>query len=149
MSSTTEKPTIVFAPGAWHTPDCFDVVRAQLREQGWPTEAVAYPSVGAEPATRGLDDDAAALRAALETLVQDHGRTVVLVVHSYGGCVGANAVAGLGRRERAAKGLAGGVALFVYLSAFVVPEGQSLFSMLGGQWMPWMNMSVRYSLLEK
>ncbi|ORY58904.1 Alpha/beta hydrolase fold-1 [Pseudomassariella vexata] len=138
MSSFAENPTIIFATGAWHTTQCFDLVREKLTKVNWPTEAVSYPSVGAEPPTKGLADDAAAVRATIEKLAGE-GKQVVLVVHSYGGLVGANAVEGLGFAERQAKGEKGGVILFVYLAAFVTPMGGSIKQMLGGQFLPWMN----------
>lgn len=136
------RPTIVFAPGAWHTPDCFDIPREELHKRGWETEAVAYPSVGAEPPTKGLADDAAALRSTLERLA-DAGREIVLVVHSYGGLVGQNALEGLGCKQRQAGGKKGGVIIFVYLAAFVAPKGASIKAMLGGQFLPWMQVDVR------
>ena len=136
------QPTIVFAPGAWHTPDCFDLAREALHDRGWATEAVAYPSVGAEPPNKGLQDDAAAVRAVLQHLA-DEGKQIVLVVHSYGGLVGAEAVQGLGQRQRAEKGLKGGVVMLVYLAAFVTPAGKSIKKMLGGQFLPWMRFEVR------
>lgn len=135
------KPTIVFAPGAWHTANCFDVVREALHARDWTTEAVEYPSVGAEPPTKGLADDANAVRASVERL-SDEGKKVVLVVHSYGGLVGANAVEGLGYKQRQREGKTGGVILFVYLAAFVTPLGKSIKEMLGGQFLPWMRPEV-------
>ncbi|KPM38722.1 hypothetical protein AK830_g7844 [Neonectria ditissima] len=137
------EPIIVFAPGAWHTPDCFDPVRDALHARGWSTEAVGYPSVGAEPPTKGLNDDSAALRAALERTC-DAGKKIVLVVHSYGGLVGANAVQGLGYQQRLKEGLPGGITMFVYLAAFVTPLGKSIKDMLGGQLLPWMNVQGNY-----
>lgn len=139
MSSV--KPTIVFAPGAWHTADCFDIVREALHARDWTTEAVEYPSVGAEPPTKGLADDANAVRSSVERLA-DEGKKVVLVVHSYGGLVGANAVEGLGYKQRLREGKTGGVILFVYLPAFVTPLGKSIKEMLGGQFLPWMRPEV-------
>ncbi|KAK7551442.1 Alpha/beta hydrolase fold-1 [Phyllosticta citricarpa] len=131
------KPVILLAPGGWHTPDCYDIVRDQLHARGWTTDTVAYPSVGGEP-TKSLPDDAAVLRAKLETLA-DRGQDIVLVVHSYGGLVGANAVEGLGYEQRKRAGKKGGVIMFVYLAAFVVPKGKNIKDMLGGQFLPWMN----------
>ncbi|KAF2196642.1 alpha/beta-hydrolase [Delitschia confertaspora ATCC 74209] len=137
------KPTIVLAPGAWHTPDCFDAVRQQLHARGWETEAIAYPSVGAEPPTKGLPHDAAAVREALERLA-DKGKEIVLVVHSYGGLVGQNAVEGLGYKQRKAQGKKGGVIMFVYLTAFVAPKGATIKQLLGGQFLPWMKIDGDY-----
>ncbi|KAM0346201.1 hypothetical protein ACHAPU_005623 [Fusarium lateritium] len=141
MSST--RPTILFAPGAWSKASCFDPVREALDSRGWTTEAVEYPSVGAEPPTKGLDDDADAVRSALQRLA-DKGDHIVLVVHSYGGLVGANAVKGLGYRQRREQGLPGGVVMFVYLAAFVTPLGRSIKQMLGGELLPWMDVQGDY-----
>ncbi|KAF5011076.1 hypothetical protein FDECE_2815 [Fusarium decemcellulare] len=135
---TVSNPTIVFAPGAWHLASCFDPVCDALKSRGWSTEAVPYPSVGAEPPTKTIEDDSSALRGVLQRLA-DKGDQIVLVVHSYGGLVGANAVDGLGYRQRQAQGLSGGVIMFVYMAAFVTPLGKSIKDMLGGQFLPWMN----------
>ncbi|KAL0938486.1 uncharacterized protein CTRU02_205096 [Colletotrichum truncatum] len=135
MSSA--KPTFVLAPGAWHKETCYSPVQQILNAKGYDVEAVEYPSVGAVPATKGLADDAAAVRAVLQRLA-DEGKEIVLVVHSYGGLVGANAVEGLGFKDRAKEGKKGGVITFVYLTAFVVPLGKSIKEMLGGQFLPWM-----------
>ena len=135
------KPTIVFAPGAWHTPDCFDTLRKELGTRGWTTEAVAYPSAGSEPPTKGVPEDSAALRSVLERLAEE-GKEIVLVVHSYGGIVGQNASQGLGYKQRKAEGKTGGIIEFVYLAAFVAPKGLSIKAMFGGQLLPWMKMNV-------
>ncbi|KAH6876380.1 Alpha/beta hydrolase fold-1 [Thelonectria olida] len=140
---TVSRPTIVFAPGAWHTADCFDLARNALHARGWSTEAVDYPSVGAEPPTKGLHDDAAALRNTLTRLC-DAGKEIILVVHSYGGLVGANAVEGLGYRQRRNEAKVGGVIMFVYMAAFVTPLGKSIKEMLSGQFLPWMNFQGEY-----
>ncbi|CAN8103534.1 unnamed protein product [Discula destructiva] len=138
MSTTPERPVFVLAPGAWHTPDCFEILEDKLHAQGYETAAVAYPSVGAEPPTKGLYDDAAAVRAEIEVHA-GQGRQVIIVVHSYGGLVGAEAVKGLGYKQRQAEGKKGGVTLLVYLAAFVTPKGLSITKMLGGEPLPWMN----------
>lgn len=140
--STSSGPVFVFAPGAWHQPDCFQLVRDKLEAQSHQTTAVAYPSVGAEPPNKGLFDDAAAVRAELERLSDGEGKQVILVVHSYGGLVGAEAVKGLGYKQRQQEGKKGGVVLLVYLAAFVTPKGMSILKMLGGQPLPWMNFKV-------
>ncbi|GKT46684.1 uncharacterized protein ColSpa_06865 [Colletotrichum spaethianum] len=130
-------PTIVFTPGAWHGPWAFDLVRAGLTLKGYESEAITLPSVGADPATVGLEEDAAVLRSTLETLA-DAGKEIVLVVHSYGGMVGSNAIEGLGYQQRAANNETGGVIMLMYLTAFAAPNGTSLLDMLSGEYLPWM-----------
>ncbi|OLN88353.1 hypothetical protein CCHL11_00534 [Colletotrichum chlorophyti] len=137
VAAAATLPTVVFTPGAWHGPQSFDLVRAGLTLKGYESKAITLPSVGAEPATVGLEADAAVLRSTLETLA-DAGKEIVLVVHSYGGMVGGNAVEGLGYQQRAANNKKGGVITLVYLSAFAAPNGTSLLDMLSGEYLPWM-----------
>lgn len=142
--SSQAQPVFVLAPGAWHTPDCYQNVQDRLHAQGWETRAVAYPSVGAEPPTKGAFDDAAAVRAEVQALV-DQGRQVIVVGHSYGGLVISEASKDLGYKQRQAEGKAGGIILLVYLTAFVVPKGLSLIKMLGGNPLPWMDFQVSFT----
>ena len=118
------KPTIVFAPGAWHQPSCFDLIRQFLHRRGYTTDAVSYPSVGYHTG-KTLSDDTIALRRILEN-VADTGREIVLVLHSYGGTVGSNAVAELGVHERFKQGKTGGVIMVVYMTAYAIPVGKSV-----------------------
>ncbi|KAJ5665392.1 uncharacterized protein N7477_007840 [Penicillium maclennaniae] len=135
--SGSEKPIFVFVPGAWHTADTFDGIREMLSQKGFDTEAVPTPSVGAIPPNKGLHADIEFTKEFLRKLA-DKGRQIVLVTHSYGGMVGANAVEGLGYSQRSKAGSSGGVIMVVWMAAFVTPKGQSLLDMLGGNWLPWM-----------
>ncbi|KAI9925869.1 hypothetical protein ASPWEDRAFT_60892 [Aspergillus wentii DTO 134E9] len=139
------KPTLVFVPGAWHLPQCFDLVRPIFEAHGFPTEAVANPSIGAEPPTKTGADDAANLRTVLSRLIEDEGKSVVLIARSYGGTVASNASEGLGSVQRAKQGKNGGISLLIYLAAFVLPEGQSLVDGLGGKPSPWMRSNGDYT----
>lgn len=130
-------PTVVFTPGAWHGTWAFDTVRSGLESLGYPTEAVALPSVGSTNASVGVADDAAALAAELATLT-DAGKDVVMVCHSYGGVVASTAVEGYGQKNRSAAGLDGGVIMLVYMTAFAAPAGTSLLDALGGEYLWWM-----------
>ncbi|RAH72550.1 alpha/beta hydrolase [Aspergillus aculeatinus CBS 121060] len=135
------KAIFVFVPGAWHTPDTFDIIRAVLRQRGYESEAVANQSVGAADPSVGLHADIAHTRRVLRGLA-DQGRPIVVVAHSYGGIVAAGAVEGLGYAPRARAGQPGGVIQVVWMAAFVAPEGKSLFEMLGGKWEPWMGFTT-------
>lgn len=130
-------PTVVFTPGAWHGTWAFDTVRSQLETLGYPTEAVALPSVGNTNASVGVAEDAAALAAELATLT-DAGKNVVMVCHSYGGVVASVAAEGFGYKDRSAAGLSGGVIMLVYMTAFAAPAQTSLLDALGGEYLWWM-----------
>lgn len=137
-----QKPTILFVPGAWHYPAGFDTIRAALEKLSYPTAAVALPSIGhSTPSSVTILDDSTVIRAAVEELV-DAGKQIVLVVHSYGGVCGGNAVEDLGYAERRRVGKEGGIINFVYMCAFALPMGVSLLDALGGVPLPWMDFQV-------
>lgn len=137
----TDQPTILFVPGAWHGPDGFDAVRASLSSRNFPTVALALPSIGAEPPSKGLMDDTVFVQSEIKKLV-NQGKRIVVVTHSYGGMVGAGAVKGLEYAERRKQGKHGGVIMLVYMAAFVASRGDSLLKMLGGNYLPWMKVQV-------
>lgn len=135
-------PIYVFVPGAWHTPDTFDGICDLLSKRGYDSEAIALSSVGAaEPTKSGLHADIAHTKGVLRVLA-DQGRQIIVVMHSYGGMVGAGAVEGLEYAQRSKTGQLGGVIMMVWLAAFVTPKGKSVIDMLGGNWLPWMLLSV-------
>jgi pimeloyl-ACP methyl ester carboxylesterase len=119
------KPTIVFVPGAWHSPEIYDATRASLTKDGYPTIGCPLASVGADPAHISFDGDVQGIRECLTRLIEDEEKDVILVAHSYGGMPASEAPVGLGKRDREAKGLKGkgGLVRMVYLVAFAVPEG--------------------------
>ncbi|KAL4794690.1 Alpha/beta hydrolase fold-1 [Aspergillus venezuelensis] len=125
----TGNPIFVFIPGAWHTADKYNGLRSLMAEQGLDFEAIATPSVGASPPTKGLHADIEDIEAILRGFVEN-GRQVVVVTHSYGGIVGVSAVEGLGYAQRTKAGLTGGVVMVVWVSSFVVKKGQSLLDLL-------------------
>ncbi|GKT66807.1 hypothetical protein ColTof4_04298 [Colletotrichum tofieldiae] len=135
---SSELPTILLTPGAWHQPWTFDLVRDDLANRGYPTAVVALASVGSTDVNVGLDQDTEVVRAELQRLI-DAGREVVVVAHSYGGVPVANAVEGLNYKDRAVQGKTGGVLMVVYMASFAVPAEESLFDGAGLQ--PWWNVT--------
>lgn len=87
------------------------------------------------PPNKTLDDDVHQIRElALQDL--DAGRDIVALMHSYGGVVGSNALAGLGAADRE-KG--GHVKALIYMAAFIPFENESLAGIFGGELPPWLN----------
>lgn len=79
-----------------------------------------------------LRDDADVVEAAIRKLVEEDNQTVIVVMHSYGGLVGGEAISEeLTLQTRQARGLRGGVARLFYCAAFVMPKGQSIASAVG------------------
>ncbi|KPM38494.1 hypothetical protein AK830_g8054 [Neonectria ditissima] len=133
------KPTIVLVPGAWHTPEHYDLLLQRLRDAGYPTSSNQLTSVGsADPKNQTVATDTKFIREDLLLPELDQGKDVVLVMHSYGGCPGAAAAKGLSKTERVAAGQKGGILGLVFISAFLANEGDSLQSKLPGQKLdPW------------
>lgn len=122
------KPTLVLIHGGWHIPSTYSKFTSSLRSAGYEVHVPRLPSMNeTRPPNADLADDTALIRGYVESLV-DAGRTVVAIMHSYGGQVGTNALHGLGLKTRTqqAEGLSGGVAHLIYLCAFALPEGGSM-----------------------
>ncbi|KAL1970746.1 hypothetical protein VTN77DRAFT_2580 [Rasamsonia byssochlamydoides] len=130
MAST--KPTVLFVHGSWHNPKHFQRMRDFFEANGFPTSCPQQPSVGQLPPI-GLMEDAETIRDELKKLVETEQKGVLVMAHSYGGVVTAQAVdREFAKKDREAKGLAGGVIHLVYMCAFMLPLGDSLGSAFGG-----------------
>ncbi|KAL4967009.1 alpha/beta hydrolase [Aspergillus stella-maris] len=122
------RPTIVFIPGAWHTPATFDLLLPPLHAAGYPTTSVHLPSTGAVGPVK-YAEDVSAIRKVVAGLVE-MGQEVVVVAHSYGGCPSTDAVAGLGRKNRTLN-LVGGVTQLIYIAGLVPTKGNCVAEALG------------------
>ena len=130
----TPKPTFVIVPGAWHPPSCYDTIVSHLRAAGYPTLVASLPSLNArEPATATCTADAESVRRQVLPLIENEGKDVLLVSHSYGGIPAGGAALGLSKSTRTKDGHRGGIIGMVYISSFVVPEGLSLLGLMGGK----------------
>ncbi|MEU1670964.1 alpha/beta fold hydrolase [Streptomyces roseifaciens] len=122
MNADTDRPTFLLVHGAWHGAWCWDLLRAALDAEGRRSQAVDLPSAnpsagrygGARPA--GMLDDADVIRDSLRRI----DGPVVVVAHSYGGVPATEAVAD-----------AANVAGVVYLAAFPLDVGESMFTFIG------------------
>ena len=84
LSSMT-RPTFLFVPGAWHTPDIYSAVMGLLNNESYPTVGLPLPSIGATPPHASFDEDVKAIRDTLTKLIDTEAKEVALVVHSYAG----------------------------------------------------------------
>lgn len=110
--------SIVLVHGAWHGPWAWSKVAGPLRDRGFDVHALANPSSGPDTSALGdAYDDAENLRKTLAAL---DGRALV-VAHSYGGIVATEGAAG-----------ATNVDHMLYLTSFMLDEGESLFATVGG-----------------
>ncbi|KAJ5591558.1 alpha/beta-hydrolase [Penicillium hispanicum] len=128
---TSDKPTILLIPGAWHQGETFAPVANILRAQGYQAETITLPSAGGPASTTAYDDAEHIQKKYLNDFVAQ-GKEIVIVMHSYAGVPGTESVKGFARKDQAAQGRRGGVVGLIYQSAFLVPVGASVQSFLPG-----------------
>jgi len=116
------KPTFVCVHGAWHTPSCWDKVKALLNAAGYECICPSLPTTNSIPPKHDFTEDVAMIRSYVESLV-NAGEDVILVTHSYSGVPGGQALEGLDKESCEKRGLRGGVVRLVYITSFIVPEG--------------------------
>ncbi|PLB40930.1 alpha/beta hydrolase [Aspergillus candidus] len=112
------RPTLVFIPGSWHRPTCYNPIIKPL-EPKLRCVTVSLPSTAYNPEATFKDDiDAARDVISAETST---GRNVVVIAHSYGGMVGNSAVKGFTRPTDADDNRAGSViGLILIASGFTL-----------------------------
>ena len=94
-------PTLLFVPGAWHKPSCYDKITTILQEKhGLRCISITLPSTKGDPSAT-FKDDLDTAREAISTETSQ-GRDVVVIAHSYGGVVGNSAIKGFARPRGAA-----------------------------------------------
>ena len=124
----SQSPRILIISGAWHVPSHYLKLRNALEAAGYEVHVPQLPTAnGAHPPTADLNTDTEFIRDFATALVED-GRKVVVIMHSYGGQVGSNALHGLGIKERIANGKSGGIIHLVYMVATAYLEGESMAS---------------------
>jgi pimeloyl-ACP methyl ester carboxylesterase len=111
------EPTLILCHGSWHGAWAFDELVKRL--PGVPIQALELPSAGADPAALGdMYGDAALVSRAVEAV----DGPVVVLGHSTGSIPMTQAL-----------GSAGNVRRLIYLCAFVLDEGESVLSSIGGE----------------
>ena len=134
--SATDECAIVIVQGSFQTPLVYEKLADSLSARGY---SVIHPQLPSctdteDPnfPTRTLADDASVVREELLRLIERDGKTVLVVMHSYGGLVGSEAIPEeLCYSKRQARALPGGVIHLFYFCAFLLQEGQSVLSAFG------------------
>jgi pimeloyl-ACP methyl ester carboxylesterase len=122
-------PTILAVPGAWHTVESFDTVKKIFTDRNY--DFVSQNAPGIVDANSTVTGDAASLRTNLLKPLVEAGKDVIVMMHSYGGMYGSQAVQGLSKRERKQSGKQGGVVSLIYVSAVTPLEGRTTLDMMG------------------
>lgn len=128
--TTTTLPTIVLVHGAWHTPPIYQSYIDALKAEGFTVYCPRLPSCSAaSPPNASLPEDTACVRDIVKPLVEA-GKRVLMLLHSYGGAVGTDAVEGLAFSTRKASDQPGGVIHLLYLCAYILPPGSTIFGVV-------------------
>ncbi|CAD6591815.1 MAG: hypothetical protein ASARMPREDX12_005423 [Alectoria sarmentosa] len=135
-AQTQDLPTIVLVQGSFQIPKVYANLVRGLVARGYPTIHPQLPTCSNTDSANfpqlSLVDDALAIRTELTRQIEYEGKTVVVVMHSYGGLVGSEATTSeLSYAQRRAQGLPGGVVHFFFYSAFLLNEGQSVLGAFG------------------
>lgn len=132
------KPDFILVPGAWHDPSAFQPTTTILEKAGYVVHGVSLPSVGASPHLKSFQPDVNAIRTVVDKVLSS-GKNVVLVYHSYGGVVGAEALTDYVKELESGskKQSAGEIHRLVYCCAFCLPAGASLMLALNNKPLPW------------
>ncbi|KAL9057100.1 MAG: hypothetical protein Q9162_002534 [Coniocarpon cinnabarinum] len=80
-----------------------------------------------KPPNAGLEEDTKLVRETAEKLLGE-GKEVIVLMHSYGGQVGSNALKGLSVEMRKQENLKGGVRHLIYMCAAAMPEHTSMMT---------------------
>lgn len=118
----TNMPTFVCVPGAWNGPSCYEPLKSILEAENYECVTISLPSVGCKPVTFDFTEDVDAVRRTIQKLA-DEGKDIILVLHSYGGMCGSQALEGLAKKERESQGLQDGVVRSMTPVPFCAPLG--------------------------
>lgn len=136
MPSAALKPAIILVQGSFQLPEAYDKLASALRSRGFLVIQPRLPSLSDHEspdfAKRDLSDDSRVIGNEAKRLVVDEGMNVMIVMHSYGGLVGSNAIPeDLSFQNRHQRGLTGGVVHLFYFAAFVLDQGRSVLGTFG------------------
>lgn len=132
----SDEVVIVIVQGSFQTPLVYKKLLDGLEARGYTTSHPVLPSCSKteEPEFpfKTLLDDTEEVKNVVDKLVKVENKTVVLVMHSYGGLVGSNAIEEeLSFSKRKLAGLKGGVIHLFYFAAFVLGKQQSILGVFG------------------
>nr|CEG05211.1 unnamed protein product [Fusarium clavum] len=128
----TSKPTLIFVPGAWHTPEYWGKVISAMEANQYKCKPVTLPTTQDTSKDVNFASDVTSVRDAIGEEISV-GRDVVLVVHSYGGAVGASAIKQLSRKTAINdEGKGHVIGLFMVATGFAAP-GMSFLEGIGGK----------------
>jgi len=128
--------SLVIVQGSFQTPLVYKSLVDSLTACGYPTFQPGLPSCSdidsPDFPQKTLADDSKIIENLVTQLVKDEYRKIAVIMHSYGGLVGSNAIPEeLSSSHRKSLDLPGGVIYLFYFSAFILGENQSVLDTFG------------------
>jgi hypothetical protein len=136
------RPVFLYVAGAWQDHAGFDATSAILAEKGYAAKGITMASVGAYPGLENFDPDVEIVRQAVSDLITS-GKDVVVVMHSYGSAPAAEAMRYFIDSSDSKAGQ-GKVVAMAWVTAFVIPENESLMTLLDGKDLSWWRVDVSF-----
>ncbi|KAH8819860.1 Alpha/beta hydrolase fold-1 [Xylogone sp. PMI_703] len=121
----------VLVHGAWGSTETWDLLIPLLKECGYESAAVAMPSTSTPTPVQNMDPDTESIRKVVEQQVSK-GKDVVVVMHSYGGFPGSEAMKYFVDNNDGANGR-GRVIRLAYISAFIPKSENCFIDQTGGK----------------
>lgn len=149
MLASSDLPTVVFVPGAMHTPAHIEPIISELSRQSYSGLAISRPTIGPSAYNSTLSDDVTAVRAALERLVEVEHRNVILVLHSAGSVSGCQTIHGLEKTSRVEHDNEEDVISCVFIAAFLIPKEKTVLDMLEGTLPRWASDDVSLGCFDR
>lgn len=123
------KPTILIVSGVSHTPKHFEPIQTIFENSGYSVHNPRLPSNALLPPTHSHQRDVDTIRGIAEQLTAE-GKRIIVLMHSYGGFVGTNALYDLGLEQREKQGLHGGVEWLAYMATLLPMAGETVADLL-------------------
>lgn len=111
--------TLIFIPGHWNTPACYDALIESLLVYGYSSATVILPFDGCDAATYSFTEEASIIKKTLTGLARIR-RDVILVLHPAHRRSTARAT---GTKKHAARSLRTGVARMIFFMTYMSDEG--------------------------
>ncbi|KAL4880550.1 alpha/beta-hydrolase [Aspergillus karnatakaensis] len=123
-------PTLLLIHGAWHTPSHYSTLITALQNKGFTVHAPHLPTCNPEFHGKAtLSDDINLVRSLAISLIE-RGEKIILIMHSYGGVVGTEAVSGLALPYSGSRTGSGGIVHLLYLAAYILPPKTSVWDIV-------------------
>ncbi|KAF9760742.1 hypothetical protein IL306_004152 [Fusarium sp. DS 682] len=143
-----QKPSLIFAPASWQTPEYWGKVMSAMEARGFKCIPVTLPTSQSTSTSVNFSDDVKAVRDAISAETTQ-GLDVVLSVHAYSGPVGCSAMKGFTLRSADNSSATDGhvIGLFMVATGFVI-VGLSFLDAMDGKAPPTWDLDYENNLVK-